>query len=155
SRSAAVMAGGGAVAVGLLIAAVTVIVVDRSEGPPAGLAQPLPGGAGSAPPAPQGLAWVVHPLLLQLAVRRTWSRSFTEKTVVEVGAPDRTTRLRISSAQSPPDPLTDMIAAERKIDLAGYRRIRIEGVPPSPRDAVWEFSYQDPKSGRMRCERRV
>jgi hypothetical protein len=47
-----------------------------------------------------------------------------------------------------------LIGRERAGTLAGYRRIRIEALPTPP-DAVWEYTFQDPETGLVRALERV
>ena len=62
--------------------------------------------------------------------------------------------LRVTAGPTPADPVAALIAQERDITLAGYRRVRIERLPDS-RDAVWEFGYEDPKQGPVHGRKRV
>jgi hypothetical protein len=56
----------------------------------------------------------------------------------------------------PPDGgvIAALTAREAEARLTGYRRIRIERLPLSA-DAVWEYTYEDPKYGPVRALRRA
>jgi hypothetical protein len=107
----------------------------------------------TVPRPPRGFVWWHDPAGFRVAVPRAWIRDPDARDGLLITAPAGRPSLRISAWTPPPaDVVTGLIAAERAVVLAEYRRIRIEA--PEPPDAVWEYTYADP-AGPTRVLERV
>jgi hypothetical protein len=90
-----------------------------------------------------------------VAVPADWRRTPDGTGTLLFLAPDGVARLRISTWAPPSgDVMTGLIAAEREVRQAGYRRIRIQTLPAAP-DAVWEYTYRDAAGRPMRVQQRI
>jgi serine/threonine protein kinase len=132
------------VAVLAVVAAVTVPVaagVGRSRTTTPSAA--APSGLFAIPP---GFTWWVDRSGFRVAVPRAWLNS-RDADAVLFSAPAGQPTLRIGvRAPGASDPVTALVDAERANRLAAYRRIRIEALPRSS-DAVWEYTFTDPRAG--------
>jgi hypothetical protein len=111
--------------------------------------QPAAGGL------PSGYVWWRDPGGFRVAVPADWRRTPDGTGTLLFLAPDGVARLRISTWAPPSgDVMTGLIAAEREVRQAGYRRIRIQTLPAAP-DAVWEYTYRDAAGRPMRVQQRI
>jgi eukaryotic-like serine/threonine-protein kinase len=107
------------------------------------------------PALPPGYGWWNDPAGFRVAVPSGWGRGRGPAGGLTFTAPGGGPSLRISSWAAPTrDVVAAFVAEERDVRLAAYRRIRIEALPEPP-DAVWEYTFQDPRAGPVRALRRV
>jgi hypothetical protein len=152
-----------AAAAALAVLATLTVPVAAADGPPGswmtGARQP---GGTAAPSAsapggfviPQDFTWWDGGGL-RVAVPRGWLSRREGSAAVLFRAPDGRSTLRISVwPRGAPDAVTALVEEERTVRLAAYRRIRIEALPPRP-EAVWEYTFRDPKAGAVRRLERV
>jgi hypothetical protein len=147
-----------AVALGVLGALGTGAAVARPGGTSvSGMPRSPSPSAGPSPAfsLPAGFAWWADPLLYRVALPSGWTRRRDSAGGLISTAPGGRPILRVTVWRQPPDDVVAaLIAQERATKLTAYRRIRIERLPDSP-DAVWEYTYTDPKAGPMRGLQRV
>jgi hypothetical protein len=104
---------------------------------------------------PAGFTWHDDPGGFRIAVPLGWRVSHDGAGRLVLTAPLGGQSVRVGTWASPsPNVVAALIAEERDVGLADYRRLRIEALPEPP-DAVWEFTYRDPAAGPMRGLRRV
>jgi eukaryotic-like serine/threonine-protein kinase len=147
-------------AAGLAVLAAAAAAADRSPsdtggaGAGAPITQPAP--SVSAPPVlPAGFRWWIDPSGFQAAVPDQWAETADGPGTALFLAPGGTSSMRIRPA--PAGGATAeaiLLAEERGVRLAAYRRLRIEPVPGTP-DAVWEYTYLDAKAGVLRVREQV
>jgi eukaryotic-like serine/threonine-protein kinase len=103
---------------------------------------------------PSGFAWWSDAGGFRVAVPAGWRRSRGAGGTLVCTAPAGRPTLRIARWVAPPrNIVAALIDQERDVRLPSYRRIRIEA--PDPPDAVWEYTFQDPRAGPTRILRHV
>jgi hypothetical protein len=104
---------------------------------------------------PRGYIWWSDSGGFRVAVPAGWVRGRDRAGALVFAGPGSRLSLRISTwTPAPGNVVAALVAEERDVRLTSYRRIRIEALPEPP-DAVWEYTYQDPRIGPMRGLRRV
>ncbi|MBM2614176.1 protein kinase [Actinoplanes sp. LDG1-06] len=155
SRRATVVRTGTAVAAAAAIAFAGVAFADQRPTPP--VAAPSPSvTVPSATPVglPAGFAWWTEPDgEFRVAMPRDWRPAWKDGRLT-CTAPGGNPVMGVSAWTAPGDPVVALTTTESRSSLADYRRIRITNVPDTA-GAVWEYSYDDPKAGRMRALRQV
>jgi hypothetical protein len=104
---------------------------------------------------PRDFRWWNDQSGFSVAVPRRWPESQVGRSAVVFTAPSGQPSLRISSWK--PDQanvVAALIDEERAVTLPAYKRIRIEALPQAP-DAVWEYTFRDPRAGQVRGLQRV
>ena len=142
-------------------AAVTVIAIGgmalapEPAGTGSAAVAPTPVGSAAVPTAlPDGYLWWTHPTGgFRVAMPRGWRPSRSGDGLV-CTAPDGEPVLTLTPWAARGDLLPALVAAEGKIQVPGYRRIRIRMVTDPP-GAVWEYKFHDPGTGAMRALRRI
>jgi hypothetical protein len=147
-----------------VMAALTMPVVagDGLPGPSvtgAGQPRAAPTPSASSPPGvfvmPHDFAWWDDRSGFRVAVPRAWPNNREKTGAVLFNAPGGQATLRIGQwAPRAPDPITALVEQERTARLAAYRRIRIEALPRSS-EAVWEYTFKDPRTGPVHGLERV
>ena len=155
-RMAAVAAAGAVLAVLGVAAAGADRSPSSSGGTGAGVPVTAPGPSADVPlTIPADFRWWTDPSGFRVAVPRRWAASDDPQGGALFRAPDSLSSLWIRPA--PPagaDPLAILLAEERAVGLAAYRRVRIDRVPATS-DAVWEYTYQDAQGRALRVQEQV
>jgi hypothetical protein len=111
---------------------------------------PTPSASTVDPDALQaGWTWYSHATGFRVPVPANWTTVETNDASVSFCAPGGPPVLHVGLWKpSDPVPVTALQYEESQAKLSDYRRIRIE---PLPQDsgAEWEYSFQDPKMGRL------
>jgi hypothetical protein len=140
-----------------VVAALAAVAAGTRHGDQAG-ARPgvAPPPSARAPFAlPRDFGWWNDPGGFRVAVPSGWRRNRDSAGLLVFTASAGRPSLRVSTWTAPPsNVVAALVAEERGVRLAGYRRIRIEGLPEPP-DAVWEYTFRDPRAGPMRGLKRV
>jgi len=133
---------------------------DRRGGSPAAGAVPaepvvVVSAAQQAVRLPAGFTWRNDPDGFRIAVPIGWRARRDAAGRLVLTAPIGGQSVRVGPWTLPePNVVAGLIAEERDVRLADYRRIRIEALPETP-EAIWEFTYRDPATGPMRGLSRV
>jgi eukaryotic-like serine/threonine-protein kinase len=99
---------------------------------------------------PPRFRWWNDPSGFRVAVPSGWPTTNQRKSAVVFTAPAGLPSLRISAwTPGTRTVVTALIGEERDARLPAYRRIRIEALPMPP-DAVWEYTFSDPRAGPVR-----
>jgi len=119
----------------------------------------LGAAASTSPPAPlllpRDFRWWTKGAEFRVAVPGAWRRSRGIVGALEFRAPSGWPSVRISRWAAPPrDVVAALITEENDVGLAAYRRLRMEALPEPP-NAVWEYTFRDPRRGPMHGLRRV
>ena len=104
---------------------------------------------------PRDFKWWNDQSGFSVAVPSKWPESQVGRSAVAFKGPGGQPSLRISSWK--PDQsnvVAALIDEERAVALPAYKRIRIEALPQRP-DAVWEYTFRDPRAGPVRGLERV
>jgi hypothetical protein len=104
---------------------------------------------------PRDFRWWNDQSGFSVAVPSRWPESQVGRNAVVFTAPSGHPSLRISSWK--PDQaniVAALIDEERAVTLPAYKRIRIEALPQAP-DAIWEYTFRDPRAGPVRGLQRV
>jgi eukaryotic-like serine/threonine-protein kinase len=138
----------------VLAAAAVTAQRDDSAGTRTGQARTLSAQAvapsESTPVLPPRFRWWNDPSGFRVAVPAQWRQTPDRPGALALSAPHGEQSLRISSwTPEPPNIAAALIAQERAVRLMAYRRIRIDALPAPP-DAVWEYTFEDPRAGPMR-----
>ena len=148
----------------LAVLAVLAVVAAEPDGSDRARAQAgAPGPPTTQPAAPSpdrfvlppDYSWWNDPSGFGMAVPSGWPHRRNGRDAVQFTAPGGRSSLRVSTwPQSTANPVALLIGQERDVKLAGYRRIRIEALP-APGDAVWEYTFKDPRAGQVRALERI
>ncbi|WP_158647145.1 serine/threonine-protein kinase [Actinoplanes sp. ATCC 53533] len=119
----------------------------------------LGAAASASPPAPlllpRDFRWWTKGQEFRVAVPGAWRRSRGIAGALEFRAPSGWPSVRISRWAAPPrDVVAALITEENGVRLTAYRRLRMEALPEPP-NAVWEYTFRDPRRGPMHGLRRV
>lgn len=119
----------------------------------------LGAAASASPPAPlllpRDFRWWTQGQEFRVAVPGAWRRSRGIAGALEFRAPSGWPSVRISRWAAPPrDVVAALITEENGVRLTAYRRLRMEALPEPP-NAVWEYTFRDPRRGPMHGLRRV
>ena len=91
----------------------------------------------------------------RVALPAAWQRSRRAGDAVVFSGPGGRPTLRIGVwPAGGADPVAALVAEEGRARLPAYRRSRIEALP-RPADAVWEYTFRDPRTGPVRGLHRV
>ncbi|MDP9817332.1 serine/threonine-protein kinase [Spirilliplanes yamanashiensis] len=116
------------------------------------------GGGVAVSPAfvlPPGFTWRQDRTGFRVALPAAWRGGPRGAGTVLFSAPGGQPSLRIGPwTPGGGDPVTTLVAAERRVELPAYRRLRIEALP-EPADGVWEYTYRDARDRRVRVLDRV
>ncbi|MEU4428503.1 serine/threonine-protein kinase [Actinoplanes sp. NPDC024001] len=104
---------------------------------------------------PAEFAWWVDPSGFRVALPQGWKAVPGPGRTIAFTDPGGGPILRISRWPGPTgDVVSALLAEEQRIDLAAYRRLRIEA-QSTPPGAVWEFTFLDSGEVATRVMRRV
>jgi hypothetical protein len=115
---------------------------------------PLAGLAVPSATPPPGYVWWTDPAgAFRVAVPRGW-RTVRSADGLVATAPAGQPVLGVALWTARGDLVSALIAEEGQARPPGYRRHKID-VASGPPGALWEFTFQDPRAGAMRAQRRV
>ena len=151
-RRRAVLAAGLCVTLILTAAAVSSARSDTPSAPPSTV--PLVEPLRTAIVLTRGYVWWTDPTGFRVAVPSGWKQT-RDGGALLFTSPKGQPSLRISTwSPQPRNVVVALVAQERGIGLAAYRRLKMEALPESA-DVVWEFTYHDRTGAPMRDLTRV
>ncbi len=134
----------------LAVVAAVAVPVATGVGRSRNMSTPAASVASSLFVIPDDFTWWADPNGFRVAIPSAWQNSRDGAGAALFSAPGGQSTLRIEvRAPGARDPLTALVDKERTTRLAAYRRIRIEALPRSS-DAVWEYTFTDPRAGPVR-----
>jgi hypothetical protein len=136
-------------AVAVLIVLAALFLMTGRDDEPASLPPPAAVGL---PELPAGFAWSTTSPLFRVALPRGWPEA-AELPGGGLRAGDGRLWVEIRAEPPPGNVVAAFTAAEARIRLPGYRRIRIEQPPDAPGVVVWEFTYLPSSGGAVRVTR--
>jgi len=156
------------VTLSVLLALLALMAADRfpfsgggeRPGTAAGAPGPSPTSRAAAPsPAPYvlppGYKWWNDRNGFRVAVPTGWPNGRSVRNGVAFTAPGGRVSLKVSSwTPKGGNAVAALVALERDVTLASYRRIKIEPLSTPP-DAVWEYTFRDSEDGLIRTLQRV